>query len=114
MNPCPAPNSVSRTTKARMTQSTPVTGRASLAPHGAGNARCMDYPGRSVEGAVRRPAPYAPRARRSPADERRRARRRAIPVIAIALVAFVAGLIAGAGHGSSERAVAQRFADAWQ
>lgn len=46
------------------------------------------------------------------AQRRRRVLTRAIPLAAVALVAFVLGAIAGA-PGSPERETAQRFADAW-
>jgi len=45
-------------------------------------------------------------------QRRRRLLTRAIPLAAVALVAFVVGAIAGA-PGSPEKETAQRFADAW-
>jgi penicillin-binding protein A len=49
-----------------------------------------------------------------PASRRWRLERRALPALAVALVAFAAGLVVGAGHVPGEQRVAERFADAWR
>src|SRR4051812_32537671 len=53
--------------------------------------------------------------RPAPSDSRRRRQqRRALPVAALALVAFVSGVVIGAGHVSSEQKTVEAFAKAWQ
>ncbi len=62
------------------------------------------------------PPPTAPG--RRPAlpgpERRRRLLRRLVPILALALVALVAGVVVGAGHEPAERRVAERFLAAWQ
>lgn len=53
-------------------------------------------------------------ARRSPSGRRHRVTHRALPLAAIALVALIAGVVAGALHIGPERRVAQSFGEAWQ
>ncbi|MCW2989699.1 MAG: hypothetical protein JWM73_293, partial [Solirubrobacterales bacterium] len=53
-----------------------------------------------------RPAP--------PDSRRRRLERRALPIIAIAALALLAGLVLGARHVPGEQRVAERFAEAWR
>ena len=55
----------------------------------------------------------APRAA-TPHDRRRRITHRMLPLAALALLAFVAGVVKGAGHVSGEQRIAERFAAAWQ
>src|SRR4051794_3552311 len=54
----------------------------------------------------RRPAP--------PSSRRSRQQRRALPAVALALLAFVVGAVVGAGHVSSEQKTVEAFAHAWQ
>src|SRR4051812_32497682 len=54
----------------------------------------------------RRPAP--PRSRRN------RLQHRALPAVALALFAFIAGAVVGAGHVSGEQKTVEAFAKAWQ
>ncbi|MFZ1924817.1 MAG: NTF2-like N-terminal transpeptidase domain-containing protein, partial [Solirubrobacteraceae bacterium] len=47
-------------------------------------------------------------------NDRRRRARRAVPVIALAAVAFLVGAVVGSGHGGSPQlGLAERFAHAW-
>src|SRR3954451_22117758 len=48
-----------------------------------------------------------------PAERRRRITRRALPLIAIALVALVVGIVVGAGRQSDAQRTANRFVTAW-
>src|SRR4051794_5132080 len=84
-NPCRAPLNARSRAKTRMIQSTNVKLPGS-----------MDH----------RTAPTPAR--------RRRLERHALPVVAIAAVAFIAGVVTGAGHVSGEQRVVERFADAWR
>src|SRR5690349_12175566 len=47
-------------------------------------------------------------------ERRRRLSHRMVPLGALALLAFVSGVVTGAGHVSGEQRVAERFASAWQ
>ncbi|MFL5844012.1 MAG: penicillin-binding transpeptidase domain-containing protein [Solirubrobacteraceae bacterium] len=53
-------------------------------------------------------------ARPAPSDaRRRRLERRTLPILGIAALALVIGLVVGAGHVSAEQRAAERFATAW-
>src|SRR4051794_36468010 len=52
-------------------------------------------------------------ARGSPADRRRRVTHRAVPLIAIAAVALIVGIVVGAGRESDAERTADSFTRAW-
>src|SRR5262245_11925881 len=51
--------------------------------------------------------------RRPPVSRRRRLGARAFPLLAVALVSLVAGVVVGAGHQEPERKIASSFLAAW-
>jgi hypothetical protein len=53
-------------------------------------------------------------ATRPPTPRRRRRLRRLVPLLAVAGVAFLAGLVTGGRHESAERQLAERFTQAWE
>jgi len=64
---------------------------------------------------VKPPAPRPPRPPRpTAADRRYRLTHRALPLVAIALVSLLTGVVVGALHVPAERSLADRFARAWQ
>src|SRR3954451_457138 len=49
-----------------------------------------------------------------PSARWQRLERRALPVVALAAVAFIAGVVTGAGHVSGEQRTVEKFASAWR